>query len=160
MLDITVAAVNGLLRRARATMHGHYHETQPVQALDRPIRAVLNRYVEAWETGDVEGLVALLADQVVFSMPPSPTWYAGRPAVRQHAEVMFPRVMPYRFRLQPARANNQIAFACYRGVAGESVYLAHALQVLTFDGKQIVAMDMFLMPGLFPHFGLASQISG
>ena len=162
MLDITVAAVNGLLRRARATLHASFHEIQAVRAIDRPTRggALMNRYVEAWESGDVDMLVALLADKVVFTMPPSPTWYAGRAAVRRHAEMMFSRQAPYRFRLQPARANNQIAFACYRGLAGESVYHAHALQVLTLDGEQITAMDMFLLPALFPHFGLSSQISG
>jgi len=159
VLDITVAAVNGLLRRARATMHASYHEIQVARAIDRPIRAPLNRYVEAWESGDVDLLVALLADKVVFTMPPSPTWYGGRAAVRQHAEMMFSRQTPYRFRLQPARSNNQIAFACYRGLAGEATYHAHALQVLTLDGDRIAAMDMFLLPALFPHFGLASQIS-
>jgi RNA polymerase sigma-70 factor, ECF subfamily len=160
MLDITVAAVNGLLRRARATMQASYHEIQAVRAMDRSIRAVLNRYVEAWESGDVDGLVALLADKVIFTMPPSPTWYAGWAAVRLHAEMMFSPQAPYRFRLLPARAHNQVALACYRGAVGEGDFQAHALQVLTFDGAQITQMDMFLLPGLFPHFGLASQTSG
>src|SRR5260221_5709871 len=53
LLDITVAAVNGLLRRARSTMSRSYHEIEPVLIVDNKIRAVLNRYVEAWESGDV-----------------------------------------------------------------------------------------------------------
>src|SRR5262249_17432614 len=89
LLDITVAAVNGLLRRARSTMNRSYPENTPVLAVDHKIRAVLKRYVEAWESGDVDTLIGLLTDKWVFTMPPSPTWYSGRAAVRLHAETMF-----------------------------------------------------------------------
>jgi RNA polymerase sigma-70 factor (ECF subfamily) len=159
LLDITVAAVNGLLRRARSTMHGSYHENQPARTIDKSIRAVLNRYVEAWESGDVEALVALLANKVVFTMPPSPTWFSGRKAVRLHAETMFSRQAHDHWRLQPTRANNQIAFACYRRDEIDGQYQAHALQVLSLEGTQITAIHMFLLPQIFARFGLASQTS-
>jgi RNA polymerase sigma-70 factor (ECF subfamily) len=159
LLDITVAAVNGLLRRARSTMHGNYPESQPVRTIDKTIRAVLSRYVEAWESGDVEALVALLIDKVVFTMPPSPTWFSGLAAVRVHAETMFSGRAPGRWRLQPTRANNQIAFACYRRDAIDGRYQAHALQVLSFAGAQISEIHMFFLPQIFPRFGLASQYS-
>jgi RNA polymerase sigma-70 factor (ECF subfamily) len=159
LLDLTVAAVNGLLRRARATLAGDYHPLPPAPKMDHQIRALLNRYVEAWETGDVDLLVTLLADKVIFSMPPSPTWYSGRAAVRVHAQVMFLPEDRDRWRLQPTRANQQLAFACYRLAEADGTYQAHALQVLTLAGAQITEMNMFLLPPLFSHFGLASHYS-
>lgn len=146
LLDITVAAVNGLLRRARSTLNRSYHENEPVRTIDTKIHAVLNRYVEAWESGDVKTLIALLTDKVVFTMPPSPTWFSGREAVRVHAESMFSRRAPHRWRLQQTRANNQIALACYRGEESDGLYHAHALQVLTFEGAQITEIHMFFLP--------------
>ena len=157
LLDITVAAVNGLLRRARSTMNGSYHEPEPVWSLDRKIRAVLNRYVEAWESGEVEKLVALLGDKVVFTMPPSPTWFAGRAAVRAHAERMFLGQPPDRWQLQLTRANQQMALACYRRDENGGPYQAHTLQVLAFEDAQITEIHMFFLPLMFPRFGLASQ---
>ena len=158
LLEITVAAVNGLLRRARSTMNRSYPENAPVLTVDHKIRAVLNRYVEAWESGDVDTLIGLLTDKVVFTMPPSPTWYAGRAAVRVHAETMFAPGGHHRWRLQQTWANNQIAFACYRGEATNGPYHAHALQVLTLEDAQISVMNMFLFPTMFPRFGLAMAL--
>ncbi len=158
LLDLTVPAVNGLLHRARSTLSRGYPEREPAHSLDTKIRAVLSRYVDAWESGDIDMLVALLADKVVFTMPPSPTWYAGRAAIQVHAERMFSRPANYRWRLLPARANGQSAFACYLSTDGGGTYQAHALQVLTLAGGQITAMNMFLTPQIFPRFGLASEI--
>jgi RNA polymerase sigma-70 factor (ECF subfamily) len=159
LLEITVAAVNGLLRRARATMAGKYRARAPAGRLDTPTRSVLSRYVAAWEAGDVEGLVALLSDQPVFAMPPSPTWYLGRDTIRRHAQVMFALGSAGRWRLRPTAANGQIAFASYRLDDRDGLFYAHALQVLSFVGDQLAEMQMFLIPALFPPFGLASAIS-
>ena len=157
LLDITVAAVNGLLRRARSTMHASYQQTEPVRRIDKTIQAMLKRYVEAWESGDVEALVALLSNKVVFTMPPSPTWFAGRQAVRLHAKMMFSGHERGRWRLRPTRANNQFAFAGYRRDDGDGRYHAHALQVLSFAGAHIAEIHMFLLPQIFARFGLAGQ---
>ena len=159
VLDVTVAAVNGLLRRARSTMNRSYHKKEPAVNADNRISAMLKRYVEAWESGDVEGLISLLTDKVVFTMPPSPTWFSGREAVRVHAQSMFSQRKYRHWRLQPTQANNQIAFACYRRDETDGLYYAHALQVLTFDDAQITDLHMFLIPPIFPYFGLPMTLS-
>jgi RNA polymerase sigma-70 factor (ECF subfamily) len=159
VLDITVASANGLLRRARSTMNRSYHKKEAVAHADNRISAVLKRYVEAWESGDVEGLIALLTDKVVFTMPPSPTWFSGREAVRVHAQSMFSQREYRHWRLQPTQANNQFAFACYRYDEADGLYYAHALQVLTFDDDQITDLHMFLIPAIFPRFGLTMTVS-
>lgn len=154
LLEITVAAVNGLLRRARSTMNSSYHENDPALTVDHTLRAVLDEYVEAWESGDVGTLIALLADKVVFTMPPTPTWFSGREAVRVHAETMFSQGVNQHWRLQHTRANNQIALACYRRDETDGLYHAHALQVLSFQDTHITDIHMFLLPLIFPRFGL------
>ena len=160
LLEISVAAVNGLLRRARVTLAGRYRAREPAARLDPPTRSVLSRYVAAWESGDVEGLVALLTDQAVFTMPPSPTWYLGRDAIRRHAQVMFVPGSAGRWRLRPTAANGQLAFASYRRDDSDGRFHAHALQVLRFEGQRLAEMQMFLIPALFDKFGLANEIAG
>jgi RNA polymerase sigma-70 factor, ECF subfamily len=155
LLELTVAAVNGLLRRARATMKQSYPETKPAVPVDHQLHRVLNRYVNAWESGDLETLMALLAEQVVFSMPPSPTWFSGREAVRAHAARMFADREHPRWRLQATRANSQVAFACYHRDEVGAPLLAHSLQVLTLAGEQITEIHMFFLPQTFPRFGLS-----
>jgi RNA polymerase sigma-70 factor, ECF subfamily len=158
LLDISVAAVNGLLRRARSTMNNKYHENEPVLTIDKKIRNTMDRYVEAWESGNVEKLISLLADKVVFTMPPSPTWFSGREAVRIHAETMFSRPEYSFWRLQQTRANNQIAFAGYLRQESDGLYHAHVLQVLTFDGAQITEIHAFFLPQIFQRFSLAMTL--
>ncbi len=158
LLNITVPAVNGLLHRARSTLNSHYVEPESTPKMNHQIQTTLNRYVEAWESGDVEALVGLLADKAIFSMPPRPSWFAGREAIRAHALIMFSRWGPGYWRLQPTRANHQAAFACYLRDETDGLYRAHALQVLTFDGARLAEVHMFLFPQLFSRFGLAGYL--
>lgn len=157
-LNITVPTVNSLLQRARSTLTGHYATPDLSLKVEHQAQATLNRYVEAWEAGDVEALVGLLADQAIFSMPPRPSWFAGREAIRTHAAVMFARWGQDCWRLLPTRANGQPAFAVYLRPAPQGPYQAHGLQVLTFDDDRLAEIHMFLFPQLFPRFNLASQI--
>ncbi len=96
-----------------------------------------------------------MTDKVVLTMPPSPTWYAGREAVRVHMERMFSGQVRQRWRLQPTRANNQIAFACYRFEESDGLYHAHMLHLPAFEGEQITVMHLFFLPPIFPRFGMA-----
>src|SRR5450432_2227803 len=159
VLDITVAAVNGLLRRARSTLNASYHENAPAPTVDTTLSIVLKQYVEAWESGDVETLIALLADKVVFTMPPSPTWFSGRESVRKHAESKFSQPANFHWHLKQTRANNQIAFACYRLGVTDGQYHAHALQVLAVENEQLTEIHMFLHPQIFPRFGLSMTLT-
>jgi RNA polymerase sigma-70 factor (ECF subfamily) len=153
-----VAAVNGLLRRARERLSAGYPAAEPARSPGAALRAVLERYVEAWENGDVDGLVALLSEQVVLTMPPSPTWYAGRPAVRVHAARMFAGQAQGRWRLRATRANQQMAFAGYKRDEATGRYRAHMLQLLTLTGTTVTQLDMFFLPELFGRFGLPGEL--
>jgi hypothetical protein len=114
-------------------------------------RALLDRYVAAFETADVEGLVEVLAQDASWEMPPVPTWFAGRDTVvaflasRQRIIGCMPAI--------PTTANGQSAFAFYaRDAAGG--YRPHALHVLTLTKAGISRIVSFQDPGLFPLFGL------
>ena len=98
------------------------------------MRALLDRYVQAWETADVPALIALLKEDTVLTMPPSPSWYQGRAAISAFlTSVVFGRAVHVRGRLQPTRANGQPAFALYHYDEASGIYRAFAIQVLTFD---------------------------
>ncbi|MGH2781436.1 MAG: RNA polymerase subunit sigma-70 [Thermoleophilaceae bacterium] len=84
-LDTTVASVNGALRRARKTVAERLPDQTQQAALralgDDGIREVIERYVDAWERGDLDAILAMLAEDATFTMPPLPTWYRGRRAI-------------------------------------------------------------------------------
>jgi RNA polymerase sigma-70 factor (ECF subfamily) len=86
-LEMSVPAVNSALQRARATLAKRYHplglEAIEAPALTPPLQALLDRYVQAWETNDLEALLALLKEDATFSMPSRPQWYSGRDAIRR-----------------------------------------------------------------------------
>ncbi|MGH2763865.1 MAG: RNA polymerase subunit sigma-70 [Thermoleophilaceae bacterium] len=84
-LDTTVASVNGALRRARKTVAERLPDQTQQAALralgDDGIREVIERYVDAWERGDLDAILAMLAEDATFTMPPLPAWYRGRRAI-------------------------------------------------------------------------------
>jgi RNA polymerase sigma-70 factor (ECF subfamily) len=159
LLDLTVAAVNSALQRARATLKKHRAALASetiAPASDERTATLLSRYVAAWETADVTRLVALLRDDAIYSMPPLPQWYRGRAAIQTFLETyLFVGPARGRFRLRSTQANGCPAFASYvRDEAG--VYRPSALQVLTLADGQIARIHGFLAfdHQLFAHFGL------
>src|SRR5687768_12110637 len=82
VLEITVPSVNSALHRARVTLAERYEERElessASQTDDERTQWLLDHFVQAWETANVEGLVALLKEDAMFAMPPSPSWYQGR----------------------------------------------------------------------------------
>jgi RNA polymerase sigma-70 factor (ECF subfamily) len=164
LLDMTVSAVNSALHRARVTLSKNY-TAEPLVNLklaDPATRALLNRYVETWEQADVPGLLALLREDVMVSMPPSPTWYSGRAALGAVAEGMiFAGEGRGRFHLRPARANGQPAFGFYRRDEATGVYRAESIQVVSLDDRaaQITTLTNFFDAGLFAHFGLPADLT-
>jgi RNA polymerase sigma-70 factor, ECF subfamily len=146
-LDTTVASVNGALRRARRAVA----EKLPGQSQQAALRAlgddrvqeVATRYIDAWERGDVEAIVAMLAEDATFSMPPLPTWYRGREAIAAFLERF---ALQDRWRLLPARANGQLAFGCYAWDEEERSYTALSLDVLTLSGARADEVTSFVTP--------------
>ncbi len=168
LLEISVGAVNSALHRARVTLEKNHlnlqrESTQEYRA-DAATHTLLARYLQAWETDDVDGLVALLKEDAMFSMPPVPSWYQGREAIRAILRaVLFPPGVQHRWRLLPTRANGQPAFAVYRADEATSVYRAFALQVVTLATTphalpQIASVTAFLGEELVISFGFPPQL--
>src|ERR671919_3162342 len=84
-LDTSTASVNSALQRARKAVEERTPEQSQQATLrslgDDGMRAVVESYVDAWDRGDIDGVVAMLADDACFSMPPAPSWHRGREAL-------------------------------------------------------------------------------
>jgi RNA polymerase sigma-70 factor (ECF subfamily) len=145
-LEMTVAAVNSALQRARETI-AKPMETSPA-ALDPNKSDVLARYVQAWETGNFDGFVTMLAADVRMSMPPWMYWLSGRDAVIAgiHDQEMWqgpPR--PGRYRHVTASMNGQPAALAY--VQTERGYVPMCMTVLTIDADDKVSeLTIFVLP--------------
>lgn len=163
LLEITVSAVNSALHRARMTMKKNYsarsRDTLTSASLAANLRPLLDRYVQVWETADIDGLVGLLREDATLSMPPLPTWYAGRVAIITAArEKIFAGEARGRWLMQSVRANRQPACAVYqRDETG--VYRAFGISLLTLDRDRVADIITFIEPTLFQHFGLPLEIS-
>jgi RNA polymerase sigma-70 factor (ECF subfamily) len=159
-LDTTVASVYSALQRARRGVD----ERVPAQSQQATLRSlgdegqrqVVERYLEAWERGDVDALVALLVEDATWSMPPVATWYRGVEAI---AGFLTEWPLRHRWRRLPARANGQLAVGCYMWDGEAERYNAHVLDVLTVRGARIEAVTGFITPAVFPHFGLPDSLA-
>jgi RNA polymerase sigma-70 factor (ECF subfamily) len=158
MLDSTVESVNSALKRARASLERPWSpgtDLEPPPALDSPSGdAVVAKFVSAWESADVDALVALLTDDVFISMPPMPFEYEGRDLVARFCASTFSAGR--RFDLVPTRANGQPAFGAYLR-APNGISHGVGLYVLTLTGDQICAMTRFENTVL-PWFGLPRSL--
>ena len=151
-LDMTVAAVNSGLQRARATIAARNGVASP-DALSEEEAELLDRYVDAFQRYDVDGLVSLLRHDATFSMPPYTLWLQGPEPVR--AWLNGPGAPCRGSRLVPVAASASPAFAQYRPSEEPGTYYAWALIVLELDGGRIAGWNSFLdTETLFPMFGL------
>lgn len=163
LLEITVAAVNSALHRARVTLAKNYHArgvtSLSASPADERTRDLLARYIRAWEDADVDGLVALLKEDATFPMPPSPSWYQGREAIRQFvAANIFVGNARGRWRAVPTSANGRPAFAMYGLDDNSGIYRAFGIEVLTLEGDKIADITTFLNPTLLHYFNLPLEI--
>jgi RNA polymerase sigma-70 factor, ECF subfamily len=155
-LETTVAAVNSALQRARAALAGAVAIGSVSEPDDPGVRAVIDRYVQAFEAADVPALVRLLADEAVLEMPPVPLWYRGS---RDYGLFMR-RVFEMRGPGWVARrltANGQPALAAYAPSADGGRRL-HTLQVFTVLGGRVTCNVVFADPLVFSAFELSLQI--
>jgi RNA polymerase sigma-70 factor (ECF subfamily) len=131
-LGCSVSSANSTLHRARVALDERVGPragwSPKVGAVDR---ALLERYVRAWEKGDLDAIIALLHDDVSLSMPPSPTWIAGRADVARFFANRASQVV----RAAVVDANGGMGAGFYRlGNDGEWAFIA--LQVIgTKDGR-------------------------
>jgi RNA polymerase sigma-70 factor (TIGR02960 family) len=158
MLDSTVESVNSALKRARAGLQRRRPPTtdhQPPPPAGSPAEdALVARFIDAWQSADLDALVALLTDDVFVSMPPMPFEYQGRDVVARFCAGLFGAGR--RFDLVPARANGQPAFGAYLR-APNGISHGVGLYVLTLTGERICAMTRF-DNSVLPWFGLPRSL--
>ena len=157
MLDTTEASVNMALQRARAALDAGLaagsREQMPLpdSAVERELVA---RFTDAFEAGDVDGVVALLTDDAWLTMPPEPLEYQGPAAIARFFSTVPAGGQLDRIRLVSTRANGQPAFGCYLRDAHAPIAHAYGLMVLTLQGERVSAITGFPGSSVFPHFGL------
>ena len=161
LLELSTSAIESALYRARNTLSKKYSSPKPgALASDPMLEDLLDRYVNAWEAADIEGLVALMKEDATFPMPPSPTWVSGREQIKSFiAANILDGEASGRWRLLPTQANGSPAFAWYRQRAGRESYAAFAIQVVTVEGNLVADATTFVFPQLFEAFGLSNEIT-
>jgi RNA polymerase sigma-70 factor (ECF subfamily) len=163
LLGTSVASVNSALQRARATLAG----TRPTEGgagvpagVPEGQEELLERFVEAFERYDVEGLVALLHDDAVQSMPPYELWLRGRHEIG--AWLLGPGIGCRGSRLLPVEANGRRAFAQYRPDP-QGGHVPWAIVIPEVEDGRIVELQYFLSlldVDLFASFDLPPRLDG
>ena len=156
-LETTPASVHSALQRARKTVDERMPERSQQATLralgDERLREIVDQYVSAWENGDVDAVVALLAEDATLTMPPRPTWYRGREAVGRFLRE-FPLAAGQRSRLVPVGVNGHLAFGHYFWDPERELFVGHGVNVLTLGGDRITDITTFLTPETFSRLGL------
>lgn len=150
-LEMTVSAVNSALHRARETL-ARPKPSKPAR-LEANTEALLARYVRAWEEADIGSLVALLKEEAIFAMPPSPSWYAGRSSIGAFlGGTMLNAQMRGVWHLVPVRANGALAYALFQRSPETGELQPVALQTLIVEGEHIAVIHSFMQPNLVARF--------
>lgn len=168
ILEVTVATVTSALQRARAAIETRLPRTSQRAELasmgDQAVRQLAERYAAAIERADLPALLALLTEDVSWSMPPLPSWYSGTADVSQFLTKF---VFPERWAHVTTTANGQLAVAGYLLDEDRDAYVPAALDVLELRGRRIASVTGFLTgeglgpqhQGLFSRFGLPATLA-
>ncbi len=155
-LGLSVAAANSALHRARTTLAKEFpnglSNKRPVPT--EAHRDLLERYVQAWEGADLEGLIALLKRDAVLAMPPFEQWYRGPENIRMVLARAWGGPLAPPFRLIATSANQQAAFGLYSFDHKASEFKAVAIDLVEVQGDAVARIDAFINAALFPRFGL------
>jgi len=160
-LGTSPAAVNSALQRARKTVDERVPEpSQQATARaigDDQLRSIVERFADAFERGDTNAILALLTDDVTFTMPPYPEWCRGREAVAD--SWLMPEGPPRRLRFVPTWANGQPAAGAYALAPDGTRFVPLALDVLTIRDGSIEGITVFRTPEVFARFGLPDELA-
>jgi RNA polymerase sigma-70 factor, ECF subfamily len=161
MMNTSATSVNSALARARKTVAQKVPSRTQQQTLrtigDARIRQIVTRYATALERGDADALVALLTEDVTWSMPPLAHWYHGIDAVTDFA-IQVPLTRCPSWRHLPTSANGQPAVAFYVGNGTSGPHLAWSITVLTLRSEHIAELTSFLGPDHFAAFRLPPSL--
>ena len=158
LLDTSVASVNSALQRARATLASRNLSSEDApRTLKEADRALLERYVAAFEGYDIEALTSLIQKDAIQSMPPYDMWLRGRDDIL--AWWLGPGIGCRGSRVIPVGlANGSPAFGQYKP-SPQGGYEPWSLQVIEIEGGAISELTFFLdTERLFPLFGLPPRL--
>ncbi len=159
LLETSVASVNSALQRARATLAGRgadlEERPEPLGAADRELLA---RYVEAFESYDIDRLVGLLHEDASLSMPPLALWLRGLDDLR--GWYLGHGIGCKGSRLLPVSVNGSPGFAQYRASGPGGRHEPWSIQVLEIENGKISHVHHFLDTALFERFGLPAHPGG
>ncbi len=152
MLDSTPASVNSALQRARARVEQLETPDGVPRARSEHEARVVDQFVESFQRGDLEGVIALLSEDAKFTMPPEPVEFRGPRAI---AEFLRSRgFWGQGLKLVPTRANNQPAYGYYLPDPNANIHRASGILVLSVRADRISAMTRFGDRSLLARFGL------
>ena len=157
LLETSVASVNSALQRARATLADRdVAVDDPAPAMGDGDRALLARYVDAFESFDIDALVALLHEEATLSMPPYELWLHGASVLREFFEGTGSHCADSK--LVPIDANGMPAFAHYAKTEPDGDYEPWAIMILSVADGRVTAINQFLDTArLFPLFGVPDR---
>jgi RNA polymerase sigma-70 factor (TIGR02960 family) len=158
-LDTTVASVNSALQRARTAVAERLPEQSQQAALrslgDDGVRDLVEAFVAAFEDGDVDAVLDMLAEDATFTMPPLPAWFRGHDAIRV---FLAERAFEFSWRFVPLRASGQLAFAAYQSDPEREGHRLGALNVVTLRDGRVQELNAFLDPEVHRRFGLPYEL--
>ena len=157
LLETSVASVNSALQRARAALAASdINAMDSSESMDDEQRALLARYVDAFERYDLDSLTSLLYEDAAWSMPPYKLWLQTHDDIRRWC--LGPGIGCRGSRLVPVSANGAPAFGQYKP-APDGGYEPWSIQVLDVSGGRIRGITFFLDTArLFPLFGLPPRL--
>jgi RNA polymerase sigma-70 factor (ECF subfamily) len=153
-LESSVASVNSALQRARSTLEHARAGAGPRHAPSPGDRELLARFMRAWQAVDVDGLVALLAEDALMTMPPEPLALRGAQAIGRFFATVPADGRLDEIRLVPASANRQPALAAYVLDAASGEHHGYGVMVFALGDGRIRGIVGFADPSLFPRLGL------
>jgi RNA polymerase sigma-70 factor, ECF subfamily len=150
-LETTTSSVSSALHRAREAI-----ASPPRAVPNDPPPDVLREYIRSWEERDIDTLVRLLRDDVVFAMPPHATWFRGAAVGALFRSERLARFWAQPRRIVPTHANGQLALAFY---IGDDDFRHHSLQVVDFDGDRVAQAVHFVGADYLHGFDLNERIA-
>ncbi len=164
LLDDTVPAVNSALQRGRDCLERE-REERSLARVHAPANAaeeerVMRRFQEAWAAVDFDGIVSLLADDALLTMPPEAQRFEGSAEIGSFFANAPLDGRLDRIRLVPTRANGQPGLAAYADEQGEGVFDAYGVMVFAIRGDRIDGITGFArQPALFTRLGLPPRLA-
>jgi RNA polymerase sigma-70 factor, ECF subfamily len=156
LLELTVSAVNSLLKRARARLADVAPDVEEVaEPTEAEQRGILDRWATAFVEADVDTLMELLTEDAIYEMPPQPMWFQSALVLRRLLAFRLSMHCKHR-RMFPITANGQPAFAVYSG--DDDRLVAESVQVLTMRGAKVARVTTFRTPTLVAVAGFPMEL--